>query len=210
MKRLRLGFVLALIILLAAGSLWVWWELGAGSRPLTVAKNQSQIAAALDGAGWVSPHTPGLKLYMVSYRDCPSCNAFVKAEFAKLSAAGVDTRVIVIARPDLNGQSQSTAPERAAVAELWVNRSWPLYERWTSVPSAAWTAPGVPAADGDAARTAVIESGRSLPSELAPLLKANGLTFGYGTVIWWDKKGVMRGCACNPHSFDAVARELGA
>jgi hypothetical protein len=210
MKRLRLGFVLILLALLAGGGLWVWWELGAASRPLTIAKNQSDIAKALDGSGWVSPHASGLKLYMVSYRDCPACIAFEKAEFPKLRAAGVDTRVIVIALPDVNGLAKSTAPERATVAELWVNRDWGLYERWTAGPAAAWTAPGVPPADGDAARTSVIEAGRTLATTLTPLLKANGLPFGYPTFIWWDKAGVMRGCLCGAGSYDAIATELGA
>jgi hypothetical protein len=210
MKRLRLGFVLFLLMLVTGGGLWVWWELGAGSRPLTLTKNQTEIAKALDGSGWVSPHAPGPKLYLVSFRACPGCIAFEKAEFPKLRAAGVDTRVIVIARPDRNGLAQSAAPERATVAELWVNRDWGLYERWTAGPDNLWTAPGVPPADGDAARTAVIEAGRTLATTLTPLLKANGLAFDYPTLIWWDKAGVMRGCVCGASSYGAVARELGA
>jgi len=146
----------------------------------------------------------------VSYRDCPGCIAFEKQEFAKLRAANVMTRVIVIAQPDLNGRPQSTPAERATVAELWVNRSWSLYDRWVGTPVGDWTASGVPPADGDAARTAVIDSGRSMGAQLTPLLKANGLASGYPILIWWDSKGAMRGCVCGPHSFDSVARELGA
>jgi hypothetical protein len=210
MKRLRLGLVLTLLALVVLGGLWVWWELGAGTRPKTLTRNQSEIAGLLEGAGWVSPHLAGAKLYMVAYRDCADCNTFQAKEFAKLKAAGVDTRVIEIARPDKNGLAQSTPLERTSVAELWVNRNFGLYERWTAAPSGTWTAPGLAAADGDAGRTAVIEAGRTLVTRLAPLMKANGVGPGFPTLVWWDKAGQMRGCVCGASSFDAVAQELGA
>jgi len=78
-------------------------------------------------------------------------------------------------------------------------------------PPAAWTAPGLAPADGDAARTAVVEAGRKAVEDLEPLLKANGVNFDYPTLIWWTKAGVMRGCACRqPQSYGNVERELGA
>ena len=101
--------------------------------------------------------------------------------------------MIVIARADMNGQAQSTASERATVAELWTNRSWKLFQQWSVATPAAWTAPGILPADGDTARTAVIEAGRSLADDLTPLLKDNGVAFGYPTLIWWTKDGKMRG-----------------
>jgi hypothetical protein len=210
MKRLRLGLGLALVALVIAGGLWVWWEMGAGTRPKTLTKNQSEIVKVLDGAGWVSPHLPGAKLYMVAYRDCADCDAFQAKEFAKLKAAGADTRVIMVARPDKNGLAQSTAAERTTVAELWVNRDFGLYERWMAAPIGSWTAPGLAAADGDVGRTAVIDAGRKSVADLAPLLKANGVGAGYPTLIWWDKAGRMRGCVCGPAHYDAIAKELGA
>jgi hypothetical protein len=210
MKILRRGLTLVLVLLVAAGGLWVWWEMGAGARPRTLSKNQGEIAKVLESAGWVSPHLAGPKLYMVAWRDCPGCIAFQAREFGRLRAAGVDTRVIAIARPDVNGQARSTPAERTTVAELWVNRDFRLYERWTAAPSAAWTAPGLPPADGDFARTAVIEAGRKMVADLAPLLKADGVGPGYPLLIWWDKAGRMRGCVCGAASFDGVARELGA
>jgi hypothetical protein len=210
MKILRRGLALVLVLLVAAGGLWIWWEMGAGSRPRTLARNQGAIVKVLESAGWVSPHLAGPKLYMVAWRDCPGCIAFQAREFSRLRAAGVDTRVIAIARPDVNGQAKSTPAERTTVAELWVNRDFGLYERWTAAPSAVWTAPGLPPADGDVARTAVIEAGRKMVADLAPLLKADGVGPGYPLLIWWDKAGRMRGCVCAMASFDAVAKELGA
>ena len=78
-------------------------------------------------------------------------------------------------------------------------------------PPTAWTAPGVAPADGDTARTAVVGAGRDLVEQLRPMLKDNGINFAYPTLIWWDKKGVMRGCACEKaQTYRYVLRELGA
>ncbi|MGI8840385.1 MAG: hypothetical protein ACR2F8_06350, partial [Caulobacteraceae bacterium] len=122
MQRVRQWFAFILIIVVIGGGLWLWWNFDLRWRPRAVSKNQAQIAAILDGAGWVSPHLPGPKLYLIAYRDCADCVAFEKGALPKLQAAGVDTRVIMIARADINGLTRSTAPERATVAELWLNR----------------------------------------------------------------------------------------
>ena len=51
----------------------------------------------------------------------------------------------------------------------------------------------------------------SVPADLKPLLKANGLTFDYPTLIWWTKAGVMRGCVCQKKpSYRFVLKELAA
>jgi len=212
MKRFRLWLVGVLIAVIAVGGFWALWSLDLRWRPHTIKTHQAQIASILNGAGWVSPKLPGQTLYMVSYRSCPDCIRFEKVEFPKLHAVGVDTRVIVVARADLNGLSKSTPAERATVAELWVNRSWPLLEAWLAVsPPDAWTATGLPRADGDAARTAVVEAGRKLVVDLPPLLKDNGVRFAYPTLIWWTSTGIMRGCACEkPQSYRFVEKELGA
>ena len=92
---------------------------------------------------------------MIVYRDCDACVRLEQDLFPKLQAADADTRVILIARPDLNGQPGSTAPERNTVAELWTNRSWKLFQQWSLVSPAAWTAPNILARrrPGDAARS---------------------------------------------------------
>lgn len=209
MKRLHLWAVIAIIIV--AGGLWLWWNFDLRWRPHTIEKDQARIAKILDTAGWVSPHLTGPRLYMVAYGGCPDCIRFEKSVFPKLQTAGVETRVIIIARPDLNGLAKSTPAERTTVAELWLNRDWALFEKWVAVtPPDVWTAPGLPPADGDVSRTAVIEAGRVVVEELRPLLKANGINFAYPTLIWWTKDGVMRGCACaEAQSYGPVERELG-
>jgi hypothetical protein len=210
MKKLQAWALLVLFVGAIGGALYLWWNLDLRWRPHLIAKNQSEIAAILAGSGWVSPGLAGPKLYVVAYRDCAACNRFEASEFPALQKAGVDTRVIMIARGDLNGQPRSTAAERSAVAELWVNRSWGLLQRWNASPPANWTASGVAPADGDVARSAVVEAGRDMADRLRPLLKANGVRFREPVLVWWTKDGKMQGCACTaPQSWGAERRDLG-
>eukprot|EP01030_Chromulinospumella_sphaerica_P018279 gene18278-18134_t len=137
-------------------------------------------------------------------------------ELPKLQAAGVDTRIVAIARAEVGGVEKSTPAERTTVAELWINRSWPLWEQWNAAPVEAWTAPGLHPADGDMARTAVVEVGRKAVADLKPLLAANGVPVGeagvkYPTVIWWTQAGEMKACACeDPRTYRFVREDLGA
>ena len=126
----------------------------------------------------------------------------------------MDTRVILVARRDYNGVAKSTPTERATVAELWFNRSWALLEKWEATPVDAWAAPGIPPADNNAARSAVVEQGRLLVDQITPLLAKNGVDndgFRYPTLVWWDKQGRMRACACEKRpTYRFVRQELGA
>jgi hypothetical protein len=211
MRRFLIGLVLVGILVVAGAVVFLMWDLDWRWRPHTVARNQTEIAQALDQSGWVSPHLTGPKLYVIAYRDCAACTQFEQAEFPKLQGADVDTRMIMIARPDLNGQALSTPAERATVAELWTNRSWKLFQQWSLASLRTWTAPAIAPADGDAARTAVIEAGRLLVANLTPQLGANGVSFAYPTLVWWTKDGHMRACACtSPDSWRFVEKELGA
>jgi hypothetical protein len=212
MRRFRLWLGLVAVVVVAGALLWAWWAIDLRWRPKTISHDQAEIAAILDHAGWVSARSGGRKLYLIAYRDCADCRAFERATFPRLQAAGVDARVIVIARADTNGLAQSTPSERATVAELWLNRDWGLLQRWLAAdPSGAWSAAGLPSADGDMARTAVIVAGRTAVDELAALLKDNGLSFGYPTAIWWSKSGVMRACVCRAApSYGPVEHDLGA
>lgn len=210
MKNFRLWAILALVLAAVGFGLWAWWNYDLRWRPHTIKRHQAEIARILEQSGWVSPGLTGPKLYMVSFRTCPDCIRFKEEEFPKLHEAGVDTRVIEIARADKNGVPKSTPVERATVAELWTNRSWKLMEAWEAAPAEAWTAPGLPPADGDIARTAVIEAGRKTVEDLRPLLKANGVSFAYPALVWWTKDGEMRACACERReTYRFVRKELG-
>lgn len=211
MRRFKLWGSLILVAAIAVAGAWAFWNYELRWRPKTITRHQAEISALIEGSGWVSPKLQGKRLYMVSFRTCPDCLRFKAEEFPKLHAAQVDTRVIEIARADVNGLAKSTPAERSTVAQLWLFRDWRLMERWEAVPAAAWTAPGIPPADGDMARTAVVESGRALVTKLKPLLKDNGVKFAYPLLIWWNDKGEMRACACEKReTYRFVRKELGA
>ncbi|HVN00181.1 MAG TPA: hypothetical protein VMT68_08205 [Caulobacteraceae bacterium] len=211
MRRLLLGLGVLGVLAVAGAVVFLLWDLDWRWRPHTITRHQAEIGKALDQAGWVSPHLTGPKLYMISFRSCSDCVRFEKTEFPKLQKADVDTRVIVIARSDSNGQAHSTPAERNTVAELWTNRSWRLYQQWSLANPSDWAAPGIAPADGDAARTAVIGVGRGLAAQLAAELKESGVDFAYPTLVWWTKDGRMRACACvDPQTYRFVEQELGA
>ena len=210
MRHFRAIVFLVLGLLVAGGAAWAWWNYDLRWRPHTVTKHQAEITKLLEQSGWASPGLPGKRLYMVSFRTCPDCIRFKEEEFPRLHKKNVDTRVIEIARRDVNGLAKSTPIERATVAQLWLTHDWKLYEAWDAVPPDAWKAPGIPPADGDAARTAVVEAGRGLVKDLTPLLKDNGIGFAYPLLVWWDDKGRMRGCACERReTYRFVRKELG-
>jgi len=214
MKSLKLWGSLILVLIVVGGGLYGWWALDLRWRPKTITRNQAQIAALLQRSGWVSPGLKGPVLYEIGFRSCPDCARLRLEEFPRYRKANVDTRVILVARRDYNGVAKSTPAERSTVAELWFNRSWNLLEKWEDTPIDAWTASGIPAADNDAARSAVVEQGRLLVEQITPLLAANGVDnhgFRYPTLIWWDKQGHMRACACEqPPTYRFVRQELGA
>lgn len=207
---MRVFIVLGAALAVAAG-LFLWWRQDLRWRPRDIEHDAAEIASLLEGAGWVSPGLNGPRLYMVGFRSCPQCVRFKAESFPALHAAGVDTRVIEIAQRDSGGISLSTPQERATVAELWIGRRWALLQAWDKVPPAAWTAPGIPPADGDPARTAAVEAGRDLVDRLKPMMARNGIGFAYPTLVWWTKDGRMRGCTCEkPHTYRFVLEELGA
>jgi hypothetical protein len=211
MRQFKLWGSVALIVAVCVLGTWAVWNFELRWRPKTITRGQIEIAQLLQSSGWVSPGHGGRPLYMISFRSCPDCIRYTTEEFPKLHAAGVDTRVIVIARRDVNGLSKSTPNERATVAQLWLTRDWKLLQAWEAVAPDAWKAPGIPPADGDLARSSVVESGRSLVDRLQPLLRDNGIDFRYPTLIWWNDKGQMRGCACESRqTYRFVRKELGA
>ena len=218
MRRFLLILGLAAVVVVAGAVVYLMWDLDWRWRPHTITKHQAEIAQALDQSGWVSPHLTGPKVYVILYQGCEPCQAQLPTATPKLQAAGVDTRMIVIARADQNGQALSTPQDRALTAELWTNRSWRLFQQmFSDIAGAPATAPSqvrppvIPPADGDAARSAVIEVGRQLTTTLTGQLKDNGVDFAYPTLIWWTKDGRMRAsAAASPQSLAFVEKELGA
>ena len=212
MTRFKLIGGTVLILALALGTLIAWWAMDLRWRPKTITKHQQEITQILQQSGWVTSGGGANKLYMISFRSCEDCIRFELEEFPGLHKANVDTRVILVARGAYNGIVKSTPEERATVAQIWLDHSqWPLYEDWQKVAPAAWTAEGIPPADGNIARTAIVDAGRKMVADLTPMLRDNGISFAYPLLIWWTKDGEMHGCACEKReTYARVRKELGA
>ena len=144
LKTIRNLFVLALAFVVVGGGLYEWWNLVGRFQPRQITTDQAEIGKILKGAGGVSPGLDGPKLYVVADRANPALESLYLTDFPRLQDAQVDTVVIMVARPDQQGQSRSTADERSTVAELWVNKNWALFQRWMKASPQTWTAAGVP------------------------------------------------------------------
>ncbi|WP_374600276.1 hypothetical protein [Brevundimonas sp.] len=214
MRRFLVWTTLLIIVglALAGAGYWGWWNYFARFQPVTVSQNQAEIQRLLDDAPWVSPgDVTGSPVYVVGYRDSDALMQFQREEGPKLRAAGADLRVVMFARPDVEGLAQSTAAERATVAELWLTRDWTLYRRWTDTPAANWTAPGLTPADGDLTRTAIVAGGRDFARRLGDLLEPSGVREGYPVILWRDRQGFLKACACtDARSWAYIRDDLGA
>ena len=178
---------LGLLAVIGAGA-WLWWDVTLRGTPHTLTREQPAIARLLQTGGWVAPNAAGRPAYLLVGGTCPHC-ADAESAFTALGANGVSPRLIAIAPADENGRALSTPAERSAVAELWLNRDWNFWKRWAA---SGGSLPDLRSADGDAARTAVVETGRATAAQLKTLLKANHVRFGYPLAIWWNKAGDMR------------------
>lgn len=209
MRRFLMGSIVAAVVglLLAGAGYWAYWNFYSRFQPVTISRNQAEVQQLLDEASWVSDGSGGQALYIVTYRDSASALRYARDEAPKLKAAGIETRYILFARPDLEGAAQSTAAERATVAELWLTRDWPLYQRWMATPASSWTAAGVPQADGNLARTAVVEAGRRFNERLSQLLKESGVDISYPLILWRDKQGFLKACGCSDRQAWAFIRD---
>lgn len=209
MRRFFVWSALAALLglILAIGGFWAYQHFYARFQPVTVTRNQAVIQDLLDEASWLSAGGGGEPLYIIGYRDSAAMQRYEREEAPKLRAAGVEVRIVVFARADREGLAQSTAAERATVAELWLTRDWTLYQRWTATPSNNWSAAGIPAADGSLARSAVVEAGRDFVGELGEALGGEGLSLSYPLVIWRDREGYMKACACSDSRSWAFVRD---
>ncbi len=213
MRRFLIWSALALVIglALAGTGYWAYWNFYARFQPVTVTRNQAEIQRLLDEASWVSAGNGGEALYVIGYRDSASTQRYEREEADKLRAAGIETRIVVFARADREGQALSTPAERATVAELWLSRDWSLYQRWTATPSSNWTAAGIPVSDGNLARSAVVDASRQFVAQLTSLLRDAGAPTGYPLIIWRDREGFMKVCACaDSRSWVFIRDDVGA
>lgn len=213
MRRFLIWSALAVVIgLVVAGvGYWAYWNFYARFQPVTVTRNQAEIQRLLDEASWLSGGGGGEPLYVIGYRDSASFQRYQREEANRLRAGAVEMRVVVFARPDREGAPQSTPTERSTIAELWLSRDWSLYERWIATPARNWTAAGIPEADGNLARSAVVEASRQFTTRLNDMLRDAGVPTGYPLVIWRDREGFLKACACSDRrSWVFVRDDVGA
>lgn len=190
MDRLRRWFVFVVMLAVIGGGVWLWWLVDLRGSPHTIHREQAALAYELQRTGWVSPHVNGKIVYVLVSGECPACGKFENGGVKRLATRTIDTRVIVVAPADKNGKALSTPADRAAVAAFWIDRDWSLYTRWREASPS--TMAGAPQADGDAARTAVVDTARKSAASIEDLLHKNGVKFGYPMAIWWNKAGEMR------------------
>lgn len=213
MRRFLIWSALAALIglILAGVGYWAYWNFYSRFQPVAISRNQAQIQQLLDEASWVSGGGGGEPLYIVGYRDSASAQRYEQEEVAKLQAAGVEPRVILFARADREGLAQSTSAERATIAELWLTRDWSLYQRWTATPARNWTAAGIPQADGNLARSAVVDASRQFDERLTALLSDAGVHITYPLILWRDRDGFLKACGCaDSRSWAFIRDDLNA
>lgn len=203
--------VAALVGLILAGAgVWAYWTFFGRYQPVVVTQNQGEIQRLLDESSWVSEGGGGPPVYVIGYRGSAAMQRWSAQEAPAFRAAGAEVRYILIARPDREGLEQSTAAERATVAELWLTRDQGLYQRWMATPERNWTAAGLPTADGDLARGAVVEAGRAFVSDLTDHLGGAGFEGRYPLILWRDREGFLKACACSePRSWRFIRDDLG-
>jgi hypothetical protein len=205
-RPILIGLIAMVAVIAGAGYGWGADDLA--DRPKTLT-HEAEIKKLIETAGWVSPGLSKTKvLYMVSWQACPPCIVYEREEFPKLHGAGVDTRGIMYARA-----SSSTPQERAGVAELWKNRSWATWKKFTAIPTSSWTAEGIPP-DTVPERAALVKKSQDFADKMRELMAANGIGtrehLNLPTLIWYGKDGHLRGCGCEKvETRKYVLQELG-
>lgn len=213
MRRFLIWSGLAALIglVLAVAGVWAYNHFYVRFQPVTIDRNQAEIQRLLDSSSWVSAGGGDQPVYVVGYRDSAPTLAWLDEEAAKLHAAGGDIRVVMFARADGEGAARSSPAERATVAELWLSRDWSLYQRWMAQPARDWTAEGLTPADGDLARSAVVEASGRFADRLSTLLREAGVRSDWPMIVWRDREGFLKACACSDRrSWAFIRDDLGA
>lgn len=216
MRITRLFFFAAAAVFALAAAAHVFYRApqqaddGTMRAPVAVTQRADELAALLSAAPFVPGNGGARVLYTVGFRSCPDCIALKKAMYERFAAAGVDVRKIVYARADRDGKPRSKPGERAMVAEIALTRDPALYERWfVTDPDAFYATEKLPpAADGDAARMALVDAGRALVEQLSGICEANGVDMAV-PALFWQEDGVWQVyVGFEPQRFEAVAARI--
>lgn len=185
---------------------WAYWNFFIRWSPITVTQNQKQIQTLLEQSGFAASGKEGPEVWVITYRNCASCKVWEEQELPKFEAISADIRIVPFAPVDVEGKTITTPSERTTIAEIWLNRSYPLYRQWRTAPEEAWQ-PSFRAADSDLARTAVVGASRDFIAKLEPLLANNGVPIRYPLVIWRDATQHIKVCACSDERMYHYVRD---
>ncbi|ESQ80844.1 hypothetical protein [Asticcacaulis sp. YBE204] len=198
--------ILLTVTVLGGIGYWAYWNFFIRWSPITVTQNQKEIQTLLESSGFAASGKEGPEMWVITYRNCASCKVWEEQELPKFEAISADIRIIPFAPIDVEGKTKTTPTERSTIAEIWLNRSYPLYRQWRAASEEAWQ-PTFRPADGDLARTAVVGASRDFIAQLEPLLANNGVPIRYPLVIWRDGTEHIKICACSDERMYHYVRD---
>lgn len=198
--------ILTVTAVLGLTGYWAYWNYYARWQPITISRKQTELQALLDASGYASLGREGREMWVITYRDCDSCRKWEAEELPRFEALPTDIRIVPFALFDIEGKTKSTPSERSTLAELWLNRSYSLYKQWRATPEELWQ-PTFRPADGDLARTAVVQASRDFITRLEPMMAENGVEIRYPLIIWRDGTEHIKVCACSDQRMYHFVRE---
>ena len=197
-----IGLVLAIV------GVWAYGHFYARFQPVTIDRNQAEVERLLAQSSWISETEGGEPaLYVVGDPRDPALRSWLREEAEKLRASGAQVRVVPFIPVESAGRTSGSAADRAAIAELWLGRDPGLLGQWLAADPKGWKAAGLPAADGNLARTAVAETGARFSSDLANQLGRAGVRAAWPMILWRDREGFLRACACSDRRSWAFVRD---
>ncbi|MGA0545486.1 hypothetical protein ACO2Q1_09440 [Brevundimonas sp. VNH65] len=210
MRRFLIWSGLAALIglVLAIAGVWAYGHFYARFQPVTIDRNQGEVERLLAQSSWISETEGGEPaVYVIGAPTDPALRGWLGEEGAKLRAAGAQVRVVAFLPAGEDGRPQGTAADRAALAELWLGRDPRLLQQWLASAPGSWKAPGLAPADGNLARSAVAGAGAGFARDLAGELGRAGVQVRWPMVIWRDREGFLRACACSDRRSWAFVRD---
>ena len=214
MRRFLIWSGLAALIglVLAVVGVWAYGHFYARFQPVTIDRNQAEVERLLQQASWISDSEGGQPaVYVVGARGDASMRDWLREEADKIRASGAQVRVIVFLPGGEGGRPGGTPVDRNTVAQLWLGRDPALLDRWLTTPPGDWKGEGLAQADGSLALTAVATASTRFFDDLSGLLGRAGVRVSRPMVIWRDREGFLKACACSDRrSWAFVRDDLGA
>lgn len=210
MRRFLIWSGLAALIglILAVVGVWAYGHFYARFQPVTLDRNQADVERLLSQSSWIARGEGGEPaVYVVGAHDDPATRAWLKEEADKVRASGAQVRTILFVAPNAEGGAGGSPADRTTAAELWLGRDPQLLDRWLAARPGAWTAADLTPADGNLARMAVADAASDFSQTLKAELSRAGVRVSWPMVIWRDREGFLRACACSDRRSWAFVRD---